>query len=432
MPRHLSTRIADRLMALGLCAVALGAATGCKKDKAPKEQGVAAPGSGAAPAGGGGNKIVIGVLSDMSGLYADLAGQGSVVAAKMAVEELGGTVAGMTVEVISADHKNLPDTGSNIAREWYDTKNVDVIVDVPTSSVALAVSELTRDKNKVFLGSGPGSSDLTGAKCSPNTIHWTYDTWALANATGREMVKNGGDTWFFLTADYAFGAALERDVTKVVEASGGKVLGDAKHPLKATDFASLLLQAQSSKAKVIGLANAGGDTITAIKQAAEFGIVSKGQKLASLLVFISDIKAIGLETAHGLTLSEAFYWDRDDQTRAWSQKFAAKRNGAMPTMVQAGVYSSVLHYLKAVAELKNAKDGKAVVAKMEAMPTDDPLFGKGTIDPNGRKRHSMYVYEVKSPAESKGKWDYYKLIREVPADQAFRAPADSECPLVKK
>jgi branched-chain amino acid transport system substrate-binding protein len=432
MPRYLATRIADRSRVFFLCAAALSAAA-CKKDAAPKEQGMAAPGSGAAPAtASGGNKIVIGVLSDMSGLYADLAGQGSVVAAQMAVDELGGTVAGMAVEVISGDHKNLPDTGSNIVREWYDTKNVDVVVDVPTSSVALAVSELTRDKNKVFLGSGPGSSDLTGTKCSPNTIHWTYDTWALANATAREMVKNGGDTWFFLTANYAFGAALERDVTKVVETSGGKVLGGVKHALKATDFASLLLQAQDSKAKVIGLANAGGDTITAIKQAAEFGIVSKGQKLASLLVFISDINALGLETAHGLTLSEAFYWDRDDQTRAWSQKFAAKRNGAMPTMVQAGVYSSVLHYLKAVAELKSAKDGKAVVAKMEAIPTDDPLFGKGTIDPNGRKRHSMYVYEVKTPAESKGKWDYYKLIREVPADQAFRAPADSECPLVKK
>jgi branched-chain amino acid transport system substrate-binding protein len=430
MLRHLPTRVADRSMVLILCAAALGSAVACKKDKAPKEQGMAAPGSGAAPAAG--NKVVIGVLTDMEDLYADLAGKGSVIAAQMAVDDFGGTVAGMKIEVISADHRNKADVGSSIAREWYDTKNVDVIVDVPTSSVALAVSDLTRDKNKVFLGSGPGSSDLTGAKCSSNTIHWTYDTWALANATGREVVKNGGDTWFFLTADYAFGAALERDVTKVVEASGGKVLGDVKHPLKATDFSSFLVQAQGSKAKVIGLANAGGDTINAIKQAAEFGIVSKGQKLASLLVFISDIKAIGLETAHGLTLSEAFYWDRDDQTRAWSQKFAAKRDGAMPTMVQAGVYSSVMHYLKAVAELKSAKDGKAVVAKMEALPTDDPLFGKGTIDPNGRKRHSMYVYEVKTPEESKGKWDYYKLVREVPADQAFRAPADSGCPLLQK
>jgi len=410
MLRHLPKRIADRSMVVTLCAAALCSAA-CKKDPP---------------------KVVIGVLSDMSGLYADLAGKGSVVAAQMAVDDFGGTVAGMPVEVISADHQNKPDVGSSVVREWYDTKNVDVIVDVPTSSVALAVSSVTQDKNKVFLGSGPGSSDLTGAKCSPNTIHWTYDTWALANATGREIVKNGGDTWFFLTADYAFGAALQRDVTKVVEASGGKVLGEAKHQINATDFSSLLLQAQNSKAKIVGLANAGGDTINSIKQAAQFGIVSKGQKLASLLVFISDINALGLETAQGLTLSEAFYWDRDDQTRAWAQKFAAKHNGAMPTMVQAGVYSSVLHYLKAVAELKSAKDGKAVVAKMEAMPTDDPLFGKGTIDANGRKRHSMYVYEVKTPAESKAKWDYYKLIREVPADQAFRAPADSGCPLIKK
>jgi branched-chain amino acid transport system substrate-binding protein len=435
MLRHLPTRIADRSMVLTLCAAALCSAAACKKKEAAPAQGSgsAAPGSAATPnTAPGGGKIVIGVLTDMSGLYADLAGQGSVLAAQMAVDELGGTVAGMPVEIVSADHQNKPDVGSSIAREWYDTKNVDVIVDVPTSSVALAVSALTQEKNKVFLGSGPGSSDLTGAKCSPNTIHWTYDTWALANATGREIVKNGGDTWFFLSADYAFGAALERDVTKVVEASGGKVLGDVKHPLNAPDFSSFLLQAQTSKAKIIGLANAGGDAINAIKQAAEFGIVSKGQKLASLLVFISDINALGLETAQGLTLSEAFYWDRDDKTRAWSQKFAAKRDGAMPTMVQAGVYSSVLHYLKAIAELKNAKDGKAVVAKMEAMPTDDTLFGKGTIDPNGRTRHSMYVYEVKKPAESKGKWDYYKLIREVPADQAFRAPADSGCPLVQK
>jgi branched-chain amino acid transport system substrate-binding protein len=420
-------------MILTLCAAALCSAAGCKKAAPPAaDKGSAAPGSATAPAAGGGNKITIGVLSDMSGPYADLAGKGSVVAAQMAVDEVGGTVAGMPIEIVSGDHQNKADVGSNIAREWYDTKNVDVIVDVPTSSVALAVSDLTREKNKVFLGSGPGSSDLTGSKCSPNTIHWTYDTWALANATGREIVKNGGDTWFFLAADYAFGAALERDVTKVVEASGGKVLGDVKHPLNASDFSSFLLQAQSSKAKIIGLANAGGDTINSIKQAAEFGIVSKGQKMAGLLVFITDVKALGLETAHGLILTEAFYWDRDDKTRAFAEKFAAKHGGAMPTSVQAGVYSSVLHYLKAIAELKSAKDGKAVVAKMEATPTDDPLFGKGTIDGNGRKRHAMYVYEVKPPDESKGKWDFYKLIREVPADQAFRAPADSGCSLVAK
>ncbi|HET7500309.1 MAG TPA: ABC transporter substrate-binding protein [Kofleriaceae bacterium] len=420
-----------------LCAAALCSAGGCKKEAATgqtgKPEGSAAAGSAAMAApGAGGNKIVIGVLTDMSGLYSDLSGQGSVIAAQMAVDEAGGTVAGMPIEIVSADHQNKPDVGSTIAREWFDTKNVDVIVDVPTSSVALAVTGVTRDKNKVLLASGAASSDLTGEKCSPNTIHWAYDTWALANATGREIVKNGGDTWFFLTADYAFGAALERDVTKVVEASGGKVLGGVKHPLNAPDFSSFLLQAQASKAKIVGLANAGGDTINSIKQAAEFGIVTKGQKLASLLVFISDVHALGLATAQGLTLSESFYWDRDDKTRAWSQKFAAKNKGKMPTMVQAGVYSSVKHYLKAIAELKNAKDGKAVVAKMEAIPTEDDLFGKGTIDPNGRKRHPMYVYEVKTPAESKGEWDFYKLIREVPADQAFRAPADSGCPLVQK
>jgi branched-chain amino acid transport system substrate-binding protein len=414
-------------MVLTLLAAALSLSA-CKKDAPAGDKAADQPATGTA----GGNKITIGVLTDMSGLYADLAGKGSVIAAQMAVDELGGNVAGMAVEIVSSDHQNKADIGSNIAREWFDTRGVDVIVDVPTSSVALAVSELTKTKNKVFLASGPGSSDLTGKNCSPNTIHWTYDTWALANATGREIVKNGGDSWFFLAADYAFGAALERDVTKVVEASGGKVLGDVKHPLNASDFSSYLLQAQSSKAKIIGLANAGGDTINAIKQAAEFGIVSKGQKLAGLLVFISDINALGLDTAQGLILSESFYWDRDDKTREFSQKFAAKAGGAMPTMVQAGVYSAVLHYLKTIAELKSPDDGKAVIAKMAATPTDDVVFGKGTIDGNGRKRHAMYVYEVKTPAESKGKWDNYKLIREVPADQAFRAPADSGCPLLTK
>jgi len=421
-----------RQIALTLCAAALCSAA-CKKTEGQEGKGGATPGSGAAPAGGGGsNKVVIGVLTDMSGPYADLAGKGSVIAAQLAVDEVGGTVAGMAIEVTSADHQNKPEVGSNVAREWYDTKNVDVIVDVPTSSVALAVSGLTKDKNKVFLASGPGSSDLTGKACSPNTVHWTYDTWALANATGREIVKAGGDTWFFLAADYAFGASLEKEVTKVVEASGGKVLGDVKHPLKTADFSSFLLQAQSSKAKIVGLANAGADTVNAIKQAAEFGIVSKGQKLAGLLVFISDVNALGLQAAQGLILSESFYWDRDDGTREFAKKFADKAGGAMPTMVQAGVYSSVKHYLKAVAELKSAKDGKAVVAKMEATPTDDVAFGKGTIDGNGRKRHAMYVYEVKTPAESKAKWDYYKLIREVPADQAFNAPGSTECPATKK
>lgn len=404
-----------------------------KKEEAPASSPTPTPAAGGAPTApaAGGKKIVIGVLTDMSGLYADLAGQGSVVAAQLAAEELGGAINGIPIEVVSADHQNKPDIGSNVARQWYDTEGVDVIVDTPTSSVALAVSELTKEKNKVFLASGPGTSDLTGKACSPNSVHWTYDTWALANATGREVVKAGGDSWYFLAADYAFGAALERDVSGVVTASGGKVLGGVKHPLGASDFSSFLLQAQSSKAKIIGLANAGGDTINAIKQAAEFGIVSKGQKLAGLLVFITDVRALGLETAQGLILSESFYWDRDDATREFSKRFAAKHKGAMPTMVQAGVYSSVLHYLKALRDVGSEEDGKAVVAKMVSMPTEDPAFGKGQIDKNGRKRHPMYVYEVKTPAESKGEWDYYKLIREVPADQAFRPVADSGCALVQ-
>jgi branched-chain amino acid transport system substrate-binding protein len=374
--------------------------------------------------------IKIGVLNDQSGLYADITGQGSVVAAKLAAEEMGGKIGNTPIEVVFADHQNKPDVGSNIARQWYDVDHVDVIVDVPTSSVALAISQITRDKNKVFLGSGPGSSDLTGKACSPNTIHWTYDTYALAHTIGSAEVKAGGDTWFFLAADYAFGAALERDTSAVVTASGGKVLGSVKHPLNTTDFSSFLLQAQSSKAKVIGLANAGGDTINAIKAASEFGIVKGGQKLAGLLVFISDIHALGLQAAQGLLLSESFYWDRDDKTRAWSKKYGERMGGKMPTMAQAGVYSSLLHYLKALKVLKSDADGKAVVEQMKKMPTDDPIFGKGRIREDGRKLHSMYLYEVKTPAESKKPWDYYKLVREVSADDAFRPLDKGDCPLV--
>jgi branched-chain amino acid transport system substrate-binding protein len=416
-------------MVLTLCAAALCSAA-CKKQEPKSDK--PAPGSAAAtpPAAGAGNKVVIGVLSDMSGLYADLGGPGSVVAAQMAVDDFGGKVGDMPIEIIQADHQNKPDVGSTVSREWFDTKGVDVIVDVPTSSVALSISTLTRDKDKVFLVVGAGTSDLTGKACSPNTVHWAYDTWALANAAGREVVKAGGDSWFFLTVDYAFGTALERDTTQAVTASGGKVLGGVKHPINTADFSSFLLQAQNSKAKVIGLANAGGDTINTIKQAAEFGITAKGQQIVGLLMFIADIHALGLPVAHDLILSESFYWDRDDNTRAWSAKFAPKHGGKMPTMIHAGVYASVTHYLKAVAALKSAKKGKAVVDKMKELPTDDTLFGKGTIDPNGRKRHSMYVYQVKKPEESKGEWDLYKLIREVPADQAFRKPADSECPLI--
>jgi branched-chain amino acid transport system substrate-binding protein len=377
--------------------------------------------------------IKIGVMNDMSGLYADIAGPGSVWAAKKAVEDFGAAAKGMKVEVVAADHQNKPDIGSNVARQWYDVDKVDVIVDVPTSSVALAINQITKDKNKVFLVSGAASSDLTGKACTPNTIQWTYDTWALANGTGKAAVKTGGDTWFFLTADYAFGHALERDTEAVVLANGGKVLGKVRHPFPGQDFSSFLLQAQSSKAKVIGLANAGGDTINAIKQASEFGIVKGGQSLAGLLVFITDIHALGLPIAQGLLLTESFYWDRTDASRAFAKEFAAANKGKMPTMVQAGVYSSVLHYLKAVAELKNNEsDGAKVVAQMKTMATDDPLFGKGTIREDGRKIHDMYLFEVKKPAESKGPWDYYKVRATIPAAEAFRPIAQGDCPFVKK
>jgi branched-chain amino acid transport system substrate-binding protein len=387
----------------------------------------AALASGAAPAQ---TSVKIGVLSDMSSLYADLAGQGSVVAARMAVEDFGAAQKGLKVEIVSADHQNKPDVGSNIVRQWIDVDKVDVIVDVPTSSVALAVNDVVREKNKVFLVSGAATSDLTGPKCSPNTVHWTYDTWALANGTGKAIVKTGGTTWFFITADYAFGHALERDTAAVVEANGGKVLGRVRVPLNTSDFSSFLLQAQGSKAKIIGLANAGGDTVNSIKQAAEFGIVSGGQNLAGLLVFITDVHALGLQTAQGLIMTEAFYWDRNEASRAFAKRFAPQYKGNMPTMVQAGVYSAVLHYLKAVEALKGDADGKAVVAKMKEIPTDDPLFGKGTIRADGRKIHDMYLFEVKKPAESKGPWDYYKLRATIPAAEAFRPLKDGNCPLV--
>jgi len=373
--------------------------------------------------------IKIGVLSDMSGLYSDIGGPGSTVAAQMAVEDFGAAKKGMKVEIVSADHQNKPDVGSNIARQWYDTDKVDVIVDVPTSSVALAVNTITREKNKVFLVSGAASSDLSGKACSPNTVHWTYDTWMLANGTGSAIVKTGGDSWFFITADYAFGLALERDTEAVVLKDGGKVLGKVRHPLNAQDFSSFLLQAQASKAKIVGLANAGGDTTNSIKQAAEFGIVKGGQSLAGLLVFISDIHSLGLPTAQGLIFTESFYWDLNDGTRAFAKRFAAANGGKYPTMVHAGVYSSILHYLKAVEAIKS-DDGGKVVEQMKKMPTDDPLFGKGTIRADGRKIHPAYLVEVKKPAESKGPWDYYKIRATIPAEQAFRPIADGACPLV--
>ena len=374
--------------------------------------------------------VKIGVLNDRSGLYADVGGEGSVIAAKMAIEDFKAAEKGLKVDVIGADHQNKSDVGVNTGREWFDQQGVDLIIDVPNSGVALAVSELVREKNKVFIDSGAAASDLTGAKCSPNTIHWTYDTWALANGTGSAIVKRGGTNWFFIAADYAFGAALERDTAKVVKDNGGTVVGSVKAPLNTQDFSSYLLQAQSSGAKIIGLANAGGDTINSIKQAAEFGIVQGGQNLAGLLIFLTDIHALGLKTAQGLIFTAAFYWDLNDQTRVWSDRFM-KATGRRPTMEQAGIYSGVLHYLKAVEALKSAKDGKAVVAKMKEIPTDDPLFGKGEVRADGRKIHDMYLFEVKKPEESKGPWDYYKLLVTIPADKAFRPLNEGGCPLVR-
>ena len=374
--------------------------------------------------------IRIGVLNDQSSLYADLAGQGSVIAARMAVEDFGAAKKGMKVEIVSADHQNKPDVGSAIARQWYDVDKVDAIFDVPNSGVALAVNQITRDKGKALIVSGAATADLTGKACSPNTVHWTYDTWMLANGTGNAIVKTGGDTWFFLTADYAFGHALERDTEAVVLKAGGKVLGKVRHPLNTQDFSSFLLQAQSSKAKIIGLANAGGDTTNAIKQAAEFGIVKGGQNLAGLLVFITDVHALGLENAQGLILTESFYWDYNDQTRAFAKRFAAADRGIHPTMVHAGVYAGVLHYLKAVQALKS-DDGAKVIQKMKEIPTDDPLFGKGRIRQDGRKVHPAYLLEVKKPSESKYPWDYYKIRATIAADQAFRPEKEGGCPLVK-
>jgi branched-chain amino acid transport system substrate-binding protein len=381
------------------------------------------------------DKVVkIGVLNDMSSLYADIGGPKSVIAAKMAVEDSGMTKKGWTIDVISGDHQNKPDVGVNIARQWIDNDKVDVVADTPTSSVALAISNLVKEKNSILLNSGAASADLTGKACTPNTISYTYDTYMLANGTGKALTKAGGDTWFFLTSDYAFGHALERDTSAVVTANGGKVLGSVKHPLNTSDFSSFLLQAQASKAKVIGLANAGGDTTNAIKQASEFGIVDGGQKLASLLLFITDVHSLGLKTAHGLTLTESFYWDLNDQTREWSKKFQKLApKGEMPTMTVAGVYAGVLHYLKALDALGgNPHDGAKVVAKMKELPTDDPLFGKGPLRADGRRLIPAYLFEVKKPEESKGPWDYYKLLATIAPEDAAKPLEASECPLVKK
>jgi branched-chain amino acid transport system substrate-binding protein len=376
-----------------------------------------------------GDVVKIGVLNDMSGLYADITGPGSAEAARMAIADFGGTLNGKKIELVTADHQNKPDVGSAIATQWFGNDGVDAIVDVPTSSVALAVQEVARNKNKVFLISGAAASDLTGKACSPTSVHWTYDTVALANGTGSAVVKAGGDTWFFITADYAFGHALERDTAKVVEENGGKVVGSVRAPLNTADFSSFLLQAQNSKAKIIGLANAGGDTINSIKQAGEFGIVEGGQKLAGLLVFISDIHSLGLPAAHGLQLTEAFYWDQNDETRAWSKRFFDKMKRE-PTMVQAGVYGAIMHYLAAV-KATNSDDSAVVVKQMKATPVNDFMTKNGKIREDGTLVRDMYLFEVKKPSESKYPWDYYKQIAVIPGEEAFKLPGPNQCPLVK-
>jgi branched-chain amino acid transport system substrate-binding protein len=373
--------------------------------------------------------VKIGVLTDMSSLYADATGKGSLAAVQMAVADYGGKVKGKPVEVIVADHQNKPDVGLNIARNWYDNDKVDAIFDVPTSSVALPISALTREKNRININSGGGSSDITGIACSPNTIHWTYDTYSLSNVAGKAMVKRGEDTWFFVTADYAFGMALERDAANVVKETGGKVLGDVRHPLNSSDFSSFLLQAQASKAKVIALANAGGDTTNALKQAAEFGITQGGQKMIALLQEITDTHALGIKATQGLIVTDAFYWDMNDETRAFSKRFNEKV-GHMPTMIQAGLYSATMHYLKAIDAI-GTDEAPKVMAQMRETPVNDFFAKNGRIRIDGRMVHDMYLFEVKKPEESKGEWDLYKLLATVPGDEAFRPLDKGGCPLVK-
>jgi branched-chain amino acid transport system substrate-binding protein len=375
------------------------------------------------------NVVKLGVLTDMSSLYSDATGKGSVAAVEMAVADYGGKVAGKPIEVISADHQNKPDVGVNIARNWYDNEKVDAILDVPTSSVALPISALTREKNKIHINSGGGSSDLTGPACSPNTVHWTYDTYALANVAGKAMVKRGEDTWFFVTADYAFGQALERDAANIVKENGGSVLGNVRHPLNSSDFSSYLLQAQASKAKVVALANAGGDTTNALKQASEFGLTQGGQKMIALLQEITDTHSLGIKATQGLIVTDAFYWDLDDQTRAFSKRFYDKV-GHMPTMIQAGLYSATMHYLKAIDAI-GTDEAPKVMAQMRATPIHDFFAHDGKIRIDGRMVHEMHLFEVKKPEESKGEWDLYNLIATVPGDEAFRPLDKGGCPLVK-
>ena len=377
------------------------------------------------------NTIRIGVLTDMSGPYRDTTGPGSVVLTQQAVQDFGSR--GFSVEVLSADHQNKPDVGANIARQWFD-QGVDAVVDLPTSSVALAVNQIAREKNKVHLNSGAATSDLTGVHCSPNTVHWTYDTYMLAKSTAAAVVKQGGDSWFFITADYAFGHALERDTGNFVKAQGGRVLGSARYPFPATtDFSAFLLQAQASRAKVLGLANASTDTVNCIKGAREFGL-HRSMKLAALLMGTVDVKALGLEAGQGLLLTESFYWDLNDRTRALTQRVRAKNQDRPPSMVPAGCYGAVLHYLKAVADMGVAAakaSGVDVVNRMKAMPCDDDAFGPGHIRPDGRKIHPVYLFEVKKPSESTNPWDLYKLVATTPGEEAFRPLSEGACPLVR-
>lgn len=370
--------------------------------------------------------VKIGLLTDMSGTYSDVAGEGAAVAAQMAIEEFGGTVAGAPIEIVAADHQNKADIAANKAREWGDTDQVDAFAELVTTSVALAVFEVANQQNKIALVSGSASSPLTGEACIPTGLHWTYNTRALAVGTGSAVVQEGGDSWYFLTADYAFGEALERDVSAVVEASGGTVVGTAKHPFPASDFSSFILQAQASGAKVIGLANAGADTVNAIKAANEFGVVAAGQKIAGLLVFMPNVKSIGQDVAQGLQMTVSFYWDMDDETRAWSQKFFEK-TGKMPTGIQAGTYSSVLHYLKAI-EATGSDDTDTVLAKMREMPVEDMFAKGGTLRTDGRMVHDMYLAEVKKPSESDGEWDLLKIVRTIPGEEAYGPLSESTCP----
>ncbi|MBA1273270.1 ABC transporter substrate-binding protein [Stutzerimonas azotifigens] len=389
---------------------------------------IAASGASASAAEISDGKVKIGILNDQSGVYADFGGKWSVEAARMAAEDFGGSVQGAPIEIVTADHQNKPDIASNIARQWYDREQVDAIMELTTSSVALAVQGISKDKKKIDVVTGAATAELTGKQCSPYGFHWAYDTHALAVGTGGALVSQGGDTWYFLTADYAFGYSLEEQTSTFVNANGGKVLGAVRHPLSSTDYSSFLLQAQSSGAKVIGLANAGLDTANAIKQAAEFGIVASGQRLAALLFTLAEVHGLGLEAAQGLTLTESFYWDRDDQSREFSQRFF-KRTGRMPNMIHAGTYSGVLQYLKAIDKAETDAT-EAVAAAMHEMPVEDVFARNGRVGANGRLISDVYLMEVKKPEESKQPWDYYKVLATVPGDQAYIKPADSGCPLV--